>query len=77
MRSNWKKYIKKVQIEARIMGDLAVNHILPAAIKYQNELLTNINGLKAAGLPETALQGTIRYPESRERAYPDHQYQGK
>jgi glutamine synthetase len=34
------KYIKKVQIEARIMGDLAINHILPSAIKYQNELLT-------------------------------------
>ena len=48
------KYIKKVQIEARIMGDLAINHILPAAIKYQNDLLANVNGLKAAGLPETA-----------------------
>jgi glutamine synthetase len=48
------KYIKKVQIEARIMGDLAINHILPAAIKYQNDLLTNVNGLKAAGLPESA-----------------------
>jgi glutamine synthetase len=44
------KYIKKVQIEARIMGDLAINHILPAAITYQNKLSTNINGLKAAGL---------------------------
>jgi glutamine synthetase len=40
------KYIKKVQIEARIMGDLAINHILPAAVKYQNELLANVNGLK-------------------------------
>lgn len=48
------KYIKIVQIEARVMGDLAINHILPAAIKYQNELLQNINGLKSAGLPETA-----------------------
>lgn len=48
------KYIKKVQIEGRIMGDLAINHILPAAIKYQNELLENVNGLKAAGLPESA-----------------------
>ncbi|PZX64740.1 glutamine synthetase III family protein [Hydrotalea sandarakina] len=47
------KYIKKVQIEARIMGDLALNHIIPTAIKYQNELLQNINGLKAAGLPES------------------------
>ncbi len=44
------KYIKKVQIEARIMGDLAINHILPAAITYQNKLSTNIAGLKAAGL---------------------------
>src|SRR6478609_3635475 len=48
------KYIKKVQIEARVMGDLAINHILPSAIKYQNELLANVNGLKEAGLPETA-----------------------
>jgi glutamine synthetase len=47
------KYIKKVQIEARIMGDLALNHIIPTAIKYQNELSQNINGLKAAGLPES------------------------
>ena len=45
------KYTKKVQIESRIMGDLAINHILPAAIRYQNELLENVNGLKAAGLP--------------------------
>jgi glutamine synthetase len=44
------KYIKKVQIEARIMGDLAINHILPAAITYQNKLSSNIAGLKAAGL---------------------------
>ena len=44
------KYIKKVQIEARIMGYLAINHILPAAISYQNKLSTNISGLKAAGL---------------------------
>ena len=47
-------YIKKVQIEARVMGDLAINHILPAAVKYQNDLLANVNGLKAAGLPESA-----------------------
>ena len=48
------KYIKKVQIEARIIGDLALNHIVPAAVKYQNDLLTNINGLKSAGLPAAA-----------------------
>ncbi|MBV9986579.1 MAG: glutamine synthetase III [Chitinophagaceae bacterium] len=53
------KYIKKVQIEARIMGDLAINHILPAAVKYQNELLANVNGLKAAGLPESAFKSQL------------------
>jgi glutamine synthetase len=47
-------YLKKVQIEGRIIGDLALNHILPAAIKYQNSVLANVNGLKAAGLPESA-----------------------
>ena len=48
------KYIKKVQIEARIMGDLALNHIIPAAVKYQNDLLTNIKGLKDLGIPESS-----------------------
>src|SRR3954447_22069400 len=46
------KYIKKVQIEARIMGDLALNHIIPPAVTYQNKLAHNIATLKAAGLPE-------------------------
>ncbi|WP_207492455.1 glutamine synthetase III [Aridibaculum aurantiacum] len=44
------KYIKKVQIEARVMGDLATNHILPAAIRYQNQLITNVRGLKDLGI---------------------------
>ncbi len=47
------KYIKKVQIEARMMGELATSHILPAAIRYQNLLVKNINGLKEAGIPES------------------------
>jgi glutamine synthetase len=47
-------YIKKVQIEARVMGDLATTYILPSAIKYQNVLISNIKGLKEAGLPESA-----------------------
>lgn len=48
------KYIKKVQIESRIMGELATSHILPPAIRYQNLLANNIKGLKEAGLPESA-----------------------
>jgi glutamine synthetase len=48
------KYIKKVQIESRIMGELATSHILPPAIRYQNLLSNNIKGLKEAGLPESS-----------------------
>lgn len=48
------KYIKKVQIEARIMGELCTSHILPSAISYQNKLIDNIIGLKEIGLKESA-----------------------
>lgn len=48
------KYIKKVQIEARIMGELCTSHILPASIKYQNTLIQNIKGLKDVGFPESS-----------------------
>src|SRR5690606_30180480 len=44
------KYIKKVQTEARIMGELATSHILPGAISYPNLLIKNIRGLKEFGL---------------------------
>lgn len=39
-------YAKKIQIESRVMGDLAVNHILPVAVEYQNLLIQNVTGLK-------------------------------
>ncbi|MBR5849268.1 MAG: glutamine synthetase III [Bacteroidaceae bacterium] len=38
----WDMYTKKVQIEARVLGDLALNHIVPTAMKYQSSLLDNI-----------------------------------
>lgn len=40
------KYVKKIQIESRVMGDIAINHILPTAIKYQNRLIDNAKGLR-------------------------------
>jgi glutamine synthetase len=43
-------YIKKVQIEGRIMGELCTSHILPAAIRYQNILISNIKGLIDIGI---------------------------
>jgi len=48
------KYIKKVQIESRIMGELCTSHILPGAIKYQNTLISNIKGMKEIGLAESS-----------------------
>lgn len=53
-------YIKRVQIEARVIGDLAMNHIIPTAIAYQNKLITNANGLKGLGLDNTAVLQTIK-----------------
>jgi len=40
------KYTKKIQIEARVLGDLAINHIVPTAIQYQSTLLENVKNLK-------------------------------
>ncbi|MBR0453648.1 MAG: glutamine synthetase type III [Bacteroidales bacterium] len=42
----WETYTKKIQIEARVLGDLALNHIVPVAIKYQSSLLDNLFKLK-------------------------------
>jgi glutamine synthetase len=42
----WDNYTKRVQIEARVMGDLVMNHIVPVAIRYQTELIENVKGLK-------------------------------
>ena len=42
----YEKYIKKIQIEARVLGDLAINHIVPTAITYQTTLIENVKGLK-------------------------------
>lgn len=39
----YEKFIKKVQIESRVLGDLAINHIVPVAIKYQTMLLQNVS----------------------------------
>jgi glutamine synthetase len=45
------EYVKKIQIEARMIGYLATNHILPVAVEYQNKLIHNIQGQKSIGLP--------------------------
>ena len=40
------EYHKKIQIESRVLGDIAGNHVLPIAMAYQNRLLDNVKGLK-------------------------------
>lgn len=40
------EYIKKIQIESRVLGDIALNHIIPTSIRYQNILTENVKGLK-------------------------------
>ena len=39
-------YVKKLQIEARVQGDICLNHVIPAAVKYQNILIENVKGVK-------------------------------
>ncbi|MFP4090656.1 MAG: glutamine synthetase III [Cyclobacteriaceae bacterium] len=46
----WEHYIMKVQIESRVMGDLALNHIIPATLRYQNELISALKDMKDLGL---------------------------
>jgi glutamine synthetase len=57
-------YVKKVQIEARIMGELATTYILPSAVKYQNILIDNIKGLKEAGLKESTYANQLEVLEA-------------
>jgi glutamine synthetase len=42
----FEQYMMKIQIEARVLGDLSINHIVPTAVKYQNRLVENVLGLK-------------------------------
>lgn len=43
----WDMYTKKIQIEARVLGDLAINHVLPVATRYQSVLLDNVYKIKS------------------------------
>jgi len=50
----WEMYVKTVQIEARVMGDLSMNHIIPVATHYQSQLIKNVQGMKDVFAPEKA-----------------------
>jgi len=53
------EYVKKVQIEARILGYIATNHVLPAAVAYQNALIENVKGLKELGLGDDSYRAQL------------------
>ena len=42
----WEMYVKTVQIEARVLGDLSMNHIIPVSTHYQSQLIKNVQGMK-------------------------------
>ena len=50
----WETYTKKIQIEARIFGDICLNHIIPVATRYQSQLIDNVHKVKEIFPPSTA-----------------------
>ena len=50
----WETYTKKIQIEARVLGDLSMNHIIPVATRYQSQLLQNVNNMYSVFSEEKA-----------------------
>ena len=50
----WETYTKKIQIEARVLGDISMNHIIPVATRYQSQLLSNLNHMSVVFPIDTA-----------------------
>ena len=50
----WETYTKKIQIEARVLGDLVLNHIIPIGTRYQSFLLDNVTKIRNVFSPEKA-----------------------
>jgi len=56
----WEMYVKTVQIEARVLGDLAMNHIIPVSTHYQSQLIKNVQGMKSVFAEEKAQRLSAR-----------------
>jgi glutamine synthetase len=56
----WETYTKKIQIEARVLGDLSMNHIIPVATSYQSQLLRNVERMSGVFPKEKASQLNAR-----------------
>lgn len=56
----WETYTKKIQIEARVLGDLSMNHIIPVATHYQSKLIKNVTNMREIFSAEKAAQLSAR-----------------
>ena len=56
----WETYTKKLQIEARVLGDLSMNHIIPVATRYQSQLLKNVQNMASVFPADKASQLSAR-----------------
>ena len=56
----WETYVKTVQIEARVLGDLSMNHIIPVSTHYQSQLIRNVQAMKSVFPAEKAERLSIR-----------------
>ncbi len=59
----YENYIMKIQIESRVLGEIGLNHIIPASAKYQNTLLENIKNIKDLGLKNANVDTQIKLVE--------------
>ena len=57
-------YIKKIQIESRVMGDLSINHVVSTALSYQTKLVENVTGQKEIGIDPKFFTPTIQMIKS-------------
>lgn len=74
----WEIYTKKIQIEARVLGDLAINHIVPVATRYQSLLLDNVFKIKSLFPAEKKrIDSHSGYGGHRENSIPFADYKGK
>ena len=56
----WEMYVKTVQIEARVLGDLSMNHIIPVSTHYQSKLIKNVQGMKEVFPADKAVRLSAR-----------------
>ena len=56
----WEMYVKTVQIEARVLGDLSMNHIIPVSTHYQSQLIKNVQGMKEVFPADKAVRLSAR-----------------